>query len=150
MRLSAEIGLPVTVERAWEVLTDWESQTAWMEDADGVALSSTSREGVGVAIDVKTRVLGVPAFTERLEVVAWDPPGRLTMRHRGMVGGEGEWRLVSAGDGCRFRWTETLSLPPPMLGELALLIYRPFMRRLMARSGAALRTLLDQERASGG
>ena len=38
----------------------------------------------------------------------------------------------------RFTWTEELSLPIPILGELALLVYRPFLRRLMRGSLANL------------
>ena len=41
-----------------------------------------------------------------------------------------------AAEGTRFTWTEELSMPIPVLGELALWVYRPFMKRLM-RSGLA-------------
>jgi hypothetical protein len=42
----------------------------------------------------------------------------------------------------RFTWTEVLSLPIPLLGEFALLVYRPFMRRLMRGSLANLQRLV--------
>jgi hypothetical protein len=42
----------------------------------------------------------------------------------------------------RFTWTEVLSLPVPLLGELALLVYRPFLRRLMRGSLANLQGLV--------
>jgi hypothetical protein len=51
-----------------------------------------------------------------------------------------------AGRGAGFTWTEELGLPVPVLGELALLAYRPFMRRLMRRSLSNLERLL-RERA---
>jgi hypothetical protein len=60
------ILLPVPVERAWAFLLEWERQAEWMRDADRVEVESAHREGVGVVIAVKTRVLNVPAFTERL------------------------------------------------------------------------------------
>jgi hypothetical protein len=131
VRVEAEAILPGTPERAWSVLTDWERQPEWMRDADSVRVLTPSREGVEVRIAVKTRVLGMPLLTEILEVVEWRPPGFLAVRHTGFVRGIGEWRLDRDVSGTRYRWIEDLSLPVPVIGELALLLYRPFMRRLM-------------------
>jgi hypothetical protein len=100
------------------------------------------REGVGTRLAVRTRVLNVPLFTERLEVIAWDPPRLVVMGHRGFVRGRGTWTLEPAPGGTHFAWVEDLSLPIPILGELALLLYRPFMRRLMRDGLKDLRALL--------
>jgi uncharacterized protein YndB with AHSA1/START domain len=131
VRVEAGTVLPATPERSWSVLTDWERQPDWMRDADSVRVLTPSREGVGVRIAVKTRVLGVPLLTEILEVVEWRPPEYLAVRHTGFVRGIGEWRFARDGSGTRYRWIEDLSVPVPVIGELALLVYRPFMRRLM-------------------
>lgn len=106
---------------------------------------TSRRGGVGTRVAVRTRVLNVPLFTERLEVVGWEAPRRLVMRHRSFVRGEGTWLLEPAPGGTRFTWTEDLSLPPPLLGELALAVYRPFMRRLMAGGLADLRALVERD-----
>lgn len=132
------------VERAWAALLRWEDQVRWLEDADSVRVLTSAREGVGVMIAVKTRVLNVPLFTERLEVVEWDPPRRLTMAHRSFVRGVGTWELRPHPAGTRFIWTEKLSLPVPLLGELALLVYRPFMRYLMREGLRGLRRYVVQ------
>jgi Polyketide cyclase / dehydrase and lipid transport len=137
MHVSVEAGIPAPAEVAWPVLVDWERQSEWMRDADSVRLTSTARGGVGTVLAVRTRVLGVPLLTERLEVVGWEPPYRVVISHRRAVRGTGEWLLVPAGRGCRLRWTEDVSLPVPVAGELALAIYRPLLRRLMAGSAAA-------------
>jgi hypothetical protein len=134
MRTEREIVLPVSAADAWAILVDWERQPAWMSDADEVRVTSAAREGVGTTVAVKTRVLDVPLFTERLLVVGWDPPRELRMAHRRFIRGQGTWTLTSAGTGTRFRWIEDLSLPVPLLGGLVLLAYRPFMRCLMGRS----------------
>jgi uncharacterized protein YndB with AHSA1/START domain len=139
VRFEASTILPVPVERAWEALLRWEDQARWLKDADSVRVLTSAREGVGVLIAVKTRVLNVPLFTERLEVVEWDPPRRLTMAHRSFVRGVGTWELEPDPAGARFTWTEELSLPVPLLGELALLVYRPFMRYLMRGALEGLR-----------
>ena len=131
MRVGVSTVLPVSVDRAWDVLLRWEDQPRWMRDADSVRVLTPHRVGLGVAVAVKTRVLDVPLFTERLEVVGWDPPRRLVIAHRSFVRGVGTWTLRPDRAGARFGWTEELSLPVPLLGELALLAYRPFMLHLM-------------------
>lgn len=142
MRVSAETVLPVPIERAWEVLTAWEDQPRWMRDADAVRVLGSRREGVGTQVAVRTRVLGVPLFTERLEVTIWEPPRRLVIAHRSVVRGVGTWRLQPIEGGTWFTWTEELRLPIPGLGELILRAYRPVLRRLMRRGLAALRASL--------
>jgi polyketide cyclase/dehydrase/lipid transport protein len=142
VRIEVEIGLPVPPEAAWLTLSEWERQADWMVDADRIEVLSRTRAGVGVRLAVRTRVLGFPAFTEPLEVVAWQPPNEIVMAHRGLVRGTGVWNLRAAGPGSRFSWSENLSLPVPLLGELALLVYRPFLRRLMQRSLSNLRVVV--------
>ena len=72
--------------------------------------------------------VNVPLFTERLEVVAWEPPRLLRLAHGSFVHGIGEWRLaeVARGDerGTRFTWEERLSLGVPVAGPVALAAYR--------------------------
>jgi hypothetical protein len=84
-----------------------------------------------VRIAVRTRVFNVPLFTEELEVIRWEPPGAMTMAHRSFIRGTGEWSLRRVGQGTAFAWSEDVSLPIPLLGEMALLVYRPYLRRLM-------------------
>lgn len=143
MRLEATAMLPAGPSAVWALVARWEEQTRWLRDADSVRVLTSQREGVGTRVAVRTRVLNVPLFTERLEVVAWEPPHRLVMRHRSFVHGQGTWLLEAAPGGTRFTWTEDLSLPAPFLGEIALAIYRPFMLRLMAGGLADLRALVE-------
>jgi hypothetical protein len=142
MRVQREVVLPTTSERAWQVLTDWERQAEWMHDADRVVVRTATREGVGTEISVRTRVLAVPLFVERLEVIEWDPPRALRIAHRSFVRGVGTWTLEDVGAGTLFRWTEDVALPVPVLGELAMRAYRPFMRYLMGGAMRDLRALL--------
>lgn len=134
MRIERDIVLLAAVEPVWASLVDWERQASWMHDAEQVRVVSAVREGVGTILVVKTRVLNVPLFSERLEVVAWEPPTMLRIAHRSFIVGMGEWRLKPTEGGTLFTWTEDLALPLPLLGELALWVYRPFMRRLMSAS----------------
>ncbi|HYG71572.1 MAG TPA: SRPBCC family protein [Actinomycetota bacterium] len=133
MRVDASVTVPVPPDRLWSVLVRWEVQPRWMRDADRVDVLTSRREGVGVRIAVRTRVLNVPAFAEALEVTAWDPPRRLEIAHRSYLRGTGVWELAPTASGTRFTWSEHVSLPVPLLGELALLAYRPVLRFLMRR-----------------
>jgi hypothetical protein len=113
-----------------------------MLDADGVDLRSDQRAGVGVRLDVHTRLFQVPAFTETLEVVAWEPPTRLEIVHGPPVRGRGTWTLEPTLGRTRFTWIEDVQLGVPILGELAALLYAPVARWLIRRSQRALRALI--------
>ena len=139
MRVAREIVLPTTPDEAWNVLVDWERQADWLLDADRVEVVSPHREGAGVRLAVKTRLFGIRAFTEPVEVTAWDPPRRLHIRHGGPVAGTGVWELEAAEAGTRFRWSEDIALRVPLAGELAARVYRPVMRTLMSRAQRSLR-----------
>jgi hypothetical protein len=123
--------LPASHEKVWHVLVDWETQPRWMTDASSVRVLGAGREGTGVRLAVRTRVFHVPLFTEELEVTGWEPSSTIVIEHRSFIRGTGRWELQGAGEGTAFRWSEKLSLPIPLLGELALLVYRPILRHMM-------------------
>src|SRR5215207_9019956 len=108
----------------------------------GCACSRPNALASAPRIEVLNRVLHVPLFTEQLEVVAWEPPRTMAMAHRSFVRGTGTWALEPVDGSTRFTWTEELSLPIPVLGEPALLVYRPFLRGQMRRSLANLQRLV--------
>jgi carbon monoxide dehydrogenase subunit G len=142
MPIARRVVLPATPEACWDVLTDWERQADWMRDADRVDVLSDRRAGVGVQLAVRTLLFGVPAFTERLEVVAWEPPRRLEVAHRSAIRGTGAWQLDPVVGGTRFTWIEDVALPGGVLGRVALAVYRPVMRRLMRGTMQDLRRRL--------
>jgi carbon monoxide dehydrogenase subunit G len=139
MHVERQVILPTTPEEAWAVLMDWERQADWMLDADRVEVMSPQREGVGVRLEVRTRILGIAAFDEPMEVTGWDPPLRLEIRHGSVVEGLGVWRLEPVEGGTRFVWSEDVRLRIPLVGELAARCYGPAMRMLMGRAQASLR-----------
>ena len=139
MRVERRIVLPVPPSEAWGVLIDWERQAEWMLDADRVEVVSARHEGVGVMLVVKTRIAGIPTFTEPMEVTRWDPPHRLDIRHGSLVAGDGSWTLEPVVGGTSFVWIEDIRLAVPVVGELAAELYRPVMRILMGRAMRGLR-----------
>ena len=108
MNATATIDLQATAELVWERVVAWELQPLWMRDAADVRVLTSHRAGPGVRVAVRTRVAGVPAFTDPLEVTVWDPPRRLVLAHRGFVRGVGEWTLESVGDRTRFGAVELI------------------------------------------
>jgi Polyketide cyclase / dehydrase and lipid transport len=107
---------------------------------------STGREGVGVRLLVRTRLFGIPAFTDPMEVVGWDPPRELVIRHGGPIAGTGTWHLEPVTGGTRFTWTEEVALGVPFVGALAARCYAPILSRLMRRSMRGLLRRMGAER----
>lgn len=124
------------------MLLDWERQADWMADADSVSVLSEHREGVGVRLAVRTRLFGIAAFTEPMEVLAWEPPLRLEIGHGSIVAGIGTWVLEPNDGSTRFTWREEIRLRVPVVGELAAWVYRPVLLAMMDRSMRGLRRYL--------
>jgi hypothetical protein len=125
----------------WEVLSDWDRQAGWMPDVAWMRLRGSER-ALGARLDVRTKVLGIPATTDVMEVTGWEPPRRMVVEHRGMVKGRGEWLLEPLAGGTRFTWVEDLTMPFGIAGEAALRAYAPVQRANMERSIRNLATLL--------
>jgi carbon monoxide dehydrogenase subunit G len=143
VRLSLVAVFDAPPERTWSVLADWERQASWMPDVAWMRVVGDERE-LGARLLVRTKVFGIPAVTDRLVVTAWEPPARLAIHHLGLVKGLGEWRLRPADGGTRFEWTEELSMPYGLAGELALKAYGPVQRAMLRRSVRNLQRLVER------
>ncbi len=128
--------------RVWDVLTDWERQASWMPDVAWIRLVGSER-ALGARLEVRTKVFGIPLVTDQVRVTAWEPPRRLAIDHVGVVVGVGEWHLESTEGGTRFVWYESFRMPPPILGDLASLLYSPFQRFMLRRSIRNLKRLVE-------
>jgi len=137
-------------ERVWAMLADWPRYPEWMPDVASVRSLGAERQ-LGLRLLVRTRILGVPAVNDLIEVTAWDPPRRMAIRHTGLVTGAAEWRLDPVPMGTRFVWEEDVRLEFltmfPWVGEAALRAYWPYQRRMFRRSMESLRRLLDAPRS---
>jgi uncharacterized protein YndB with AHSA1/START domain len=139
MKIERSIDLPCDPDEAWRVLVDWERQADWMADADAVVVTSHKRAGAGVTLRVRTRVFGIPAFTETIEVVEWAPPNALAIAHGPPLRGRGTWTLERISVGTRFTWAEVVELETPALGWLLSAAYAPVLGWLLRRSMRGLR-----------
>ena len=139
MRIECSIDLPCDPDEAWCVLVDWERQSDWMADADAIVVTSSQRAGAGVTLRVRTRLFGIPAFTERIEVIDWSPPNALAIAHGPPLRGRGTWALERTPAGTRFTWAEAVELETPALGWLVSAAYAPVLGWLLRRSMRGLR-----------
>ncbi|MBI4260131.1 MAG: SRPBCC family protein [Actinobacteria bacterium] len=144
VRILERAVLRASPDRVWEVLTDWEGQAGWMPDVAWIRLLGEER-GLGARLAVRTKVFGLPATTDRIEVTGFEPGKRLAVDHLGLVRGWGEWRLEprDGGAATAFEWEERLQLRVPVVGGLALLAYLPVQRAMLRRSVGNLRGLVE-------
>ena len=114
---AAVIGAPR--ERVWSVVSDWERQASWMPDVSRIEVRGPERE-LGASMTVRTKVFGIPAATDLVRVIVWEPPRRLVVDHVGVVTGTGQWRLDPVDErSTRFTWIEEIRYERVMLQHLA-------------------------------
>lgn len=132
----------------WDVLTDWERQATWMQDARSVRVVGAQREGRGVRIVCPTDLLGV-VVEDRMVVTEWQPPERLGVRHVGrVITGDAVFMLEPTDVGTLVIWEEDVDPPLGPLGEVgARLVVRPFVRRVFERGLAAFAAICENEHA---
>lgn len=140
-RVSSEIAAPP--ERVWSLLEDWEGSAEWMVDATTVEVLSSQRAGVGTRVRAITKIAGVP-LVDVMEVVRWEPPRLLSVRHFGWpIRGLAWFEMRPSPAGTRFEWVEELDPPLGPLGELGGWLLRSPIERVLRRSLAKLKRLAE-------
>ena len=133
----------------WEAVRDIPSHVEWMRDAEAIRITSPTSEGVGTTYDCDTR-FGPLTTTDRMEVVEWRPRRAFTVRHVGVVTGEGRWRLRRARRGrTRFVWDERLRFPWWMGGELGAVLAVPVFRLVWKSNLRRLKRHIESSSSSG-
>jgi carbon monoxide dehydrogenase subunit G len=142
VRFEERATIAATPDQVWQVLSDWERQASWMPDVAWMRLLGPERE-LGAKLEVRTKVFGVPLATDLVEVIGWEPPRRLAIRHVGVVGGMGEWSLAPTPQGTSFTWIESFRMSPPILGDLGLWLYSPWQGMMLRRSIRNLKRIAE-------
>lgn len=140
-RIEERVRIEVPPPRVWQVLTDWEGQSRWMDDARDVAVLSAHREGPGVVIRCATDLLGL-VVDDDMEVTRWVEGELIAIRHLGrIIRGIGAFELSALPDGAtRFVWWEEVEAPLGRFGDaVARALIVPWVSRVFRRSLAALR-----------
>lgn len=143
-RFEVTAKIDASVDRVWDVLTDWEGSQEWMVDATAVDVLGDRREGVGTRVRAVTRIAGI-ALTDEMTVTRWDPPRLLVVRHhRWPIRGVAWWELTPNADATAFVWAEEIDPPLGPLGELAGIVLRRPIERVLARSVAKLSAVAER------
>lgn len=131
-------------EHVWAVVTAWERQAEWMQDARSVVVRSAHRSGVGVELRCRTNILGV-VLTDDVVVTDWRPPEAVVIRHtRWPLRGVAAFELEPTSAGTRFTWWTEAVVPFGEPGDaVAGAVIVPVTRRIFRASLARLKQLCE-------
>lgn len=117
-RVSASVELDATAEETWEAAVDWPGQRRWVL-ASSVKATSGDGRGVNATVEARTGI-GPLALHDPMEIVEWDPPHRLRLRHVGaFVRGDAVYEVTRLPDGrSKLEWSEMLEAPGMLLSGL--------------------------------
>jgi hypothetical protein len=106
--LSVSVDIDASVERTWDVVTDWRRQGEWMPMTD-VRVSAGEPMGVGSRLSARSGV-GPASFVDPMVIDVWSPPHRCEVVHLGkVVTGRGVFTVEELPGGrSRFTWREEL------------------------------------------
>jgi carbon monoxide dehydrogenase subunit G len=126
----AAADVPAPAERVWEVLVDWPRHAEWVPFT-----RASGGAGEGERVEAWTGV-GRLGFLDTMEITAWEPPHRVSVRHLGrLVRGEGRFDLLDLPAGrCRVIWAERIDLPLGAFGRAGWIAAGPLVRAVLRMS----------------
>lgn len=129
---SVDVAAPAGT--TWLALTDWPRQHEWMLGTEVTVIAGDGRS-VGSQLTAFTGLRGV-GVTDTMEITAWEPPVRCTVRHLGTVlRGTGAFHVHAKGaQASTFVWSESLELPFGPFGRLGWPVARPALSIGVRRS----------------
>ncbi|GAA3447195.1 SRPBCC family protein [Planomonospora venezuelensis] len=139
-RISVSVEAEASPARVFAVLTDWPRHDEWMVLTRARVTAGDGRSaGSGLAAFTGVGPIG---FLDTMEIVGWDPPTAVAVRHTGrLVRGTGVFRVLPRqGGGSTIVWEEELDLPFGPAGRTGWRLLRPVGEALLRLS---LRRLAD-------
>jgi hypothetical protein len=137
---AASVDLDVSVDRAWQALTDWAEQGSWMPLTEVDVVSGDG--GLGTMLRARTG-LGPISVVDDMVIDVWEPPHRAEVRHLGnVVTGRGVFLAEPLPGGrSRVTWIEEPS-PEGWVAKMAAVTdpaTRGALRVALARLAQTLR-----------
>lgn len=113
--IAITVKLPVSIDKAWESIQDWESQSDWML-LTKVWVTSQIREGIGTEIEAFTGLIPKKKFfgiLDSMRVTQWNPPFSCEVLHTGkIIKGTGLFQLEKINEEeTLFHWSEIVIAP---------------------------------------
>ena len=127
VKVSVDIKAPL--EKVWAAASELAGHAHWMADVESITFESDSKQGPGTVMNVATKV-GPFRTKDVIKVVGWEPLRRITVEHRGLFTGRGEFELSPVGGATRFTWTEDIVFPRRFGGSLGAALARPILARI--------------------
>ena len=128
-RIALSRTVTASPEVVWEALADLASHSEWMKDAESIEFRSEQRRGVGVEMEVETRV-GPLRTLDIMTVTDWTEGESIEVRHEGLVTGVGVLSVQPHGPGSRISWDEDLRFPWWLGGVATAWLARPILHRI--------------------
>jgi carbon monoxide dehydrogenase subunit G len=128
-RSSVSVWIARPPAEVWVELERLEDHAEWMADAVGIEFLTERRRGIGTRMKVDTRV-GPLRTSDVLEFTEWDPPHVMGVAHRGLITGEGRFRLIPDGSGTQVDWSERIRLPWFFAGPIGAAVAAPILHRI--------------------
>ena len=98
----------------------------------------------GILANEKPDVIVVMmGLNDRMTITEWEPERSMGIEHRGLVTGQGRFRLQGFGDRTRFTWTEQLQFPWWLGGRVGALAAKPVLRHVWRRNLRTLAALVE-------
>jgi hypothetical protein len=109
--IAMSLIIDAPVQKVWDALADWESQSEWMLQTT-VEVTSEIRSGVGTSIAAFTGI-GKLGIMDRMTVTNWSPPTVCDVVHTGkIIKGTGRFELTAlTPQSTRFDWSEEILAP---------------------------------------
>ncbi len=113
--IAITVKLPVSINKAWDSIQDWESQSNWML-LTKVWVTSEIREGIGTEIEAFTGLVPSKKFfgiLDSMRVTQWNPPYSCEVLHTGrIIKGTGLFQLEKINEEeTLFHWSEIVIAP---------------------------------------
>jgi carbon monoxide dehydrogenase subunit G len=139
--VSIEIAAPI--EEVWAHAADFATHDEWMADAAEIEFMTDERSGVGTTMAVETKV-GPLRTVDVIEVTDMEAPHRITVSHKGLFTGTGEFRLESVGElKTRFTWDERLDFPWYFGGPIGAAVAKPILSTIWRGNLRRLRLRIE-------
>jgi carbon monoxide dehydrogenase subunit G len=138
--VSADIRAPL--DAVWEAASDLANHGQWMADVESIDFDSETRHGAGTVMRVATRV-GPFRTIDVMTVTGWEPGRRISVEHRGLFTGLGEFDLSAVGGATRFTWTEEVDFPWRFGGPIGAAVARPILTLIWRGNLRRLKALLE-------
>jgi carbon monoxide dehydrogenase subunit G len=140
--VTVSVDIEAPLASVWEAAADLANHGQWMADVESIGFDSEARQGPGTVMRVATKV-GPFRTTDVMKVTSWETGRRISVEHRGLFTGRGEFQLSAVGGATRFTWSEEIDFPWRFGGPIGAAFARPILALIWRGNLRRLKALLE-------